>query len=138
MHAVTVETDSQEIFNAYEILVEYVAGSESGSLTYYKSTQDYNFGPLRRREDQDEDQVFRSIFGEKKGQKKIEINVTYKVTFTIELKKTGVPKISKLLNKLYLEGEFSDVKIHCDGEVFCSRLRLFPVMQLIIANRDCI
>ena len=34
---VIVETDSQELFNAYEILVEYVAGSESGSLTYYQA-----------------------------------------------------------------------------------------------------
>ena len=142
---VTVETDSQEIFNAYEILVEYVAGSKSGSLTYYTSTQNYDFGSLRRREDDrnanhNEDEVFRSIFVKKAPYNVIEINVTYKVTFTIELKKTGVPKKSKLLNKLYLEGEFSDVKIHCDEEVFnCHKIILSgqsEVFKMILSGNS--
>lgn len=31
---VIIETESQEIFNGYKILIEYSAGGKSGSLTY--------------------------------------------------------------------------------------------------------
>ena len=54
------------------------------------------------------------------------INVTCKVTLELELKKTEMPLMkSNLLHKLYSGGEFSDVKIHCDGKVFyCHKLIL--------------
>ena len=86
-----------------------------------------------------DDERFRNIF-ESDGQNMIEINVTYKVAFEIELKKNGVPKISKLLHKLYLEGEFSDVKIHCDGEVFnCHKIILSgqsEVFKMILSGNS--
>ena len=75
---VTIETDSQELFNGYEILIEYCAGGKSGSLTYNPGV-----GSLSKFESPcPSDGKFRSIF-EPNGQDKFEINVTYKVAFEI-------------------------------------------------------
>ena len=47
------------------------------------------------------------------------------MTFELGLKKDEIPLKPKLLHKLYSEGEFSDVKIHCDGQVFdCHKIIL--------------
>ena len=65
--------------------------------------------------------VFKDIF-----KANVEINVTYKVAFELELKKIEMPLMKpNLLHKLHSNGEFSDVKIHCDGKVFnCHKLIL--------------
>ena len=65
--------------------------------------------------------VFKDIF-----KANVEINVTYKVAFELELKKTEMPLMKpNLLHKLHSNGEFSDVKIHSDGKVFnCHKLIL--------------
>ena len=47
------------------------------------------------------------------------------MTFELGLKKDEIPLKPKLLHKLYSEGEFSDIKIHCDGQVFdCHKIIL--------------
>ena len=82
---------------------------------------------------------FLSIFNPDEQNTMFEINVTYKVKFEIELKKTEMPK-SKLLHKLYLEDELSDVKIHCDDKVFnCHKLILSgqsEVFKMILSGNS--
>ena len=82
---------------------------------------------------------FLSIFNPDEQNTMFEINVTYKVKFEIELKKTEMPK-SKLLHKLYLEDELSDVKIHCDGKVFnCHKIILSgqsEVFKMILSGNS--
>ena len=116
---VIVETESKEIFIDFRILVEYSAGGKSGCFTsnpkkdlLYKFTSDCP-----------NDKIFNEVF---KSNVELEINVAYKVTFELELKKTEMPSMKpNLLHKLYSEGEFSDVKIHCDGKVFnCHKIIL--------------
>ena len=116
-----IETESQELFVGYKIVIEYSAGGKSGSLTCNP-----NVGSLSKFDSGNSflshEVPFKSIFKPDGQNTLFEINVTYKVIFEIELKKTEMPK-SKLLHKLYLEDELSDVKMHCDDKVFnCHKL----------------
>ena len=70
----------------------------------------------------------------------VKVNVTFKVTFELELKKIEMPTKPKLLHKLYLEGEFSDTKIFCDGKVFnCHKIilsRQSDVFKKMLVEND--
>ena len=109
---VIIETESKEKFIDFRILIEYSAGGKSGSFTS---------NPIKEllskfTSNCPNDDMFRKIFNRHLT---CEINVTYKVTFELELKKTEMPSLKpNLLHQLYSDGEFSDVKIHCDGKVF--------------------
>ena len=120
---ISIETESRELFVGYKILMEYSAGGKSGYLTCNPKV-----GSLSKFDSSlqfKDSATFKSIFLPDGQNTMFEINVTYKMTFEIELKKTEVPKKSKLLHKLYLEDELSDVKIHCDDKVFnCHKLIL--------------
>ena len=120
-----IKTESQELFVGFKILIEYSAGGKSGSLTYNPKVESLsNFDSEVDRLLTYDAELFKSIFKPDGQNTMFEINVTYKVKFEIELKKTEMPK-SKLLHKLYLEDELSDVKIHCDGKVFnCHKIIL--------------
>ena len=112
---VIIESASEEIINDLKIKIEFSArsGFGFGFLTYNPKVESIsNFkSPCPK------DEVFRNIFGSPTVND--EINVTYKVTFEIELKETEMPTPkSNLLHKLYSDGELSDVKIHCGGKVF--------------------
>lgn len=118
---VIIETESfaesKEILNDFKLGLEYSVDGKSGSLTYNPSIES-----LHKFESRKEDAEFSGIFY---NSKKSKVNVTYKLTFELELKKTEMPSKPKLLHKLYSEGEFSDVKIHCDGQVFdCHKIIL--------------
>ena len=113
------ESGSHKIIDDFKIQIEYYAGGKSGCFTsnpkkdlVYKFTSDCP-----------NDEIFNEVF---KSNVELEINVAYKVTFELELKKTEMPSLKpNLLHKLYSEGEFSDVKIHCDGKVFnCHKIIL--------------
>ena len=130
---ISIESEShlEEIINNFKIRIEYSVEGKSGSLTFNpnvkllskfqsKSMQNYGSAP--------EHADFHEIFGFYSycPQKKVpSVNVTYKVTFELDLKITEMPSKSKLLHKFYSEGEFSDVEIHCDGKVFhCHKIIL--------------
>ena len=116
---VIIESASEEIINDLKIKIEFLAKSgfvgsvqSHGSLSYNPKVESLsNFkSPCPT------NKGFQHTFSGSKGN---EINVTYKVTFEIELKKTEMPTPkSNLLHKLYSDGELSDVKIHCGGKVF--------------------
>ena len=110
---VTIKTESKEIFIDFRILIEYSAGGKSGSFTS-NSIKEFLYTFTS---DCPEDQIFNDVFN--RTMSNVEINVTYKVTFELELERTEMPSMKpNLLHKLYSDGEFSDVKIHCDGKVF--------------------
>ena len=117
-----VTTESKETFIDFRIMIEYSAGGKSGSFSFTRPTlhtfTDVKFWIAFIRSDCP---VFKDIF-----KANVEINVTYKVTLELELKKTEIPLMKpNLLHKLYSDGEFSDVKIICDGKVFnCHKLIL--------------
>jgi len=118
---VIIETDSfaesKEILNDFKLGLEYSVEGKSGSLTYNPRIES-----LHKFESKKEDDEFSGTFYDSKKSK---VNVTFKLTFELELKKTEIPSKPKLLHKLYSEGEFSDVKIHCDGQVFdCHKIIL--------------
>ena len=117
---VIIETDSKEIFIDFRILIEYYAVGKSGSFIsnpikelLYKFTSDCP-----------NDEKFRKVFNPTMSN--VEINIAYKVTLELELKKTEIPSLKPtLLHKLYSDGDFSDVKVHCDGKVFnCHKIIL--------------
>ena len=117
---VIIETESKEIFIDFRILIEYSTGGKSGSFTS---------NPIKEllskfTSDCPNDYIFKEVFYRAKSN--VEINVSYKVTFELELKKTEIPSLKpNLLHKLYSDGEFSDVKVHCDGKVFnCHKIIL--------------
>ena len=122
---VIVETESKEIFIDFRILVEYSAGGKSGCFTSNPKKDLL----CKFTSDCPNDKIFNEVF---KSNVELEINVAYKVTFELELKKTEMPPLKpNLLHKLYSEGEFSDVKIHCDGKVFnCHKLILSGQSQV--------
>ena len=120
---VIIESASQEILNVSKIKIEYSAGGRSGSFNYnpklpkVKSPFNLHFYSFGLSTDVGIQAQFKQIFSSTNGN---EIKVAFKVTFEIELKKAEMPMPkSKLLHKLYSDGEFSDVKIHCGGKVFC-------------------
>jgi len=125
------ESDLQEIISDFQIRIEYSVEGKSGSLTFnpsVKSLSKFQSKTMVNRAGEPEHSDFHKIFyfyaygAEKKVPS---VNVTYKVTFELELKKTEMPSKSKLLHKFYSEGEFSDVEIHCDGKVFhCHKIIL--------------
>ena len=101
-------------------MINYSAGGNSGTFTYNSTIETLKIF----KSDCPRDVVFRDTF-DSNGLNG-EINVTYKVTFELELKETETPmKESNLLHKLYSNSEFSDVKIQCDGKVFnCHKIVL--------------
>ena len=117
---VIIETDSKEIFIDFRILIEYYTFGKLGSFTSnpikelsYKFTSDCP-----------NDEKFRKVFNPTMSN--VKFNVAYKVTFELEMKKTEIPSLKPtLLHKLYSDGDFSDVKVHCDGKVFnCHKIIL--------------
>lgn len=110
--------ESKKILNDFKLRLEYSVEGKSGSLTYNPRIES-----LHKFESRKEDDEFYGIFYDFYGESKV--NVTFKLTFELELKKTEIPSKPKLLHKLYSEGELSDVKIHCDGQVFdCHKIIL--------------
>ena len=122
MEVPLVTTESKERFIDFRIMIEYSAGCKSGTLSFTRPTL-HTFTNIKFWLDfiRSDCPVFKDIF-----KANVEINVTYKVTLELELKKAEIPLMKpNLLHKLYSEGEFSDVKIHCDGKVFnCHKLIL--------------
>ena len=123
---VIIESASEEFISDLKIQIEYSTRAKSGFLTYNPKVESIsNFkSPCPK------DEVFRNIFGSPTVND--EINVTYKVTFEIELKRTGMPMPkSNLLHKLYSDIELSDVKIHCGGKVFsCHKIILSGMSEV--------
>ena len=117
---VIIETESKETFIDFRILIEYSAGGKSGSFTSNPKKELLS----KFTSDCPSDKIFKEVLNPTVSN--VEINVTYKVTFELELKKTEMPSLKpNLLHKLYSDGEFSDVKIHCDGKVFnCHKIIL--------------
>ena len=115
---VYVKSESMERFIDFKIMIEYSSGGKSESFEcslVKRKFNDYKFYTHSKCP------VFKDIF-----KANVEINVTYKVAFELELKKIEMPLMKpNLLHKLHSNGEFSDVKIHCDGKVFnCHKLIL--------------
>ena len=107
-------------------MIEYSAGGKSGSFSFTRLSENltlHTFTNLKFWSTfiRSDCPVFKEML-----KANVEINVTYKVTLELELKKTEMPSMKpNLLHKLYSDGELSDVKIHCDGKVFnCHKLIL--------------
>ena len=135
------ESGSHKIIDDFKIQIEYYAGGKSGSLIYNPSinklSKTFKFKSECKYDERNLDyenfsDTFHTYYYESwtSGQREfvecdVKINVTYKVTFELELKTIEMPSRPKLLHKLYSEGEFSDIKIFCDGKVFnCHKIIL--------------
>jgi len=137
---VFITTESKETFIDFRIMIEYSAGGKSGSFSFTRLTLRNKYTNIRFWNGctHSDCPVFRDVF-----KANVEINVTYKVTLELELKKTEMPSMKpNLLHKLYSDGEFSDVKIHCDGKVFnCHKLILSgqsEVFKKMLVENDCV
>ena len=153
---IIIETRSHEILKHFKIRIEYSAEGKSGSLTYNPSinklSKIFKFKSGCKYSDNDLDHrnfsnIFHTYYLESwtSGHQEfveceVKVNVTYKVTFELELKKIEMPSKPKLLHKLYSEGEFSDVKIFCDGKVFnCHKIilcRQSEVFERMLVKND--
>ena len=116
---VIIRTESTETFIDFDfkIMIEYSTGGKFASnLQFHSFNNEIKSDPF----------YFHDLRSHRDIKANVEINVTYKVTFELELKKPEMPSMKpNLLRKLYSDGEFSDVKIHCDGKVFnCHKLIL--------------
>merc|ERR1719483_89517 len=125
---------SKEILSDFKLLIEYSVDGRSGSL-YYDHPYIGELYVSDRKVGTPDHNKFCKIFNnveDIKNKSNDIITVTYRLTFELGLKKIEMPLKPKLLHKLYSEGEFSDLKIHCHGKVFdCHKIILSGTSKVL-------
>ena len=143
-----------EVLNTVFIDVKCASGKTYHESYYDPSIEDLGqesgFSQLKRCGN------FRDMFKPKNLPRINDVDVTYSITFDLDLKEIKLPNPkqdgSKLLDKLYMNicgghsdgenAELSDVKIYCEGQVFnCHKLILSgqsKVFKTMLSNNDMV
>ena len=142
-----------EVLNAVSIHVKASSGRMYHDNYYNPSIEDLRqeFG-FSQSTDNYCCEYFRDMFKPKNLPRIIDVDVTYFISFDLDLKEIKFPNVkdlgvikhdsSKLLEKLYMKDELSDVKIYCEGKMFyCHKLILSgqsKVFKNMLCNNDMV
>ena len=145
--------DGLELLNSVSIHVKTTSGR-----MYHDNFYDPSIEDLRRESGFSHScenhccEYFRDMFKPKNLPRIMDVDVTYFISFDLDLKEIKFPKVkdlgvikhdgSKLLEKLYMKDELSDVKIYCEGKMFyCHKLILSgksKVFKNMLFNNDMV